>query len=83
MIAAIFAFQIHDPEYVSCKDQRTERWVACALAIYHVGPLFRALRRDYNKEGKEEPLSGQPRVHATFHLLCLVTLAGRSLDLFP
>ena len=81
-VAAMFALQIHDAELSSCIDWQTERWVAGSLALYHVGPFLRAWHRDYNKEGRGRSIFGRPKVHAISHLLCVMALTGRCLEIF-
>lgn len=57
------------------------RKVAAALAFYHLGPLYRAVCRIRNGEGKAggmESVSRNPWLHLMAHVLCLVGLVWES-----
>ncbi|KAK4692643.1 hypothetical protein P7C71_g4600, partial [Lecanoromycetidae sp. Uapishka_2] len=75
VIAAIFVF--HDPNISD--GVFLEGRVAAALALYHVGPLMRAVTRIRNDEGQARPLLEQPWLHAWVHAVCLVALAGKGM----
>lgn len=73
LIAATFLFQ--PPSTTSCQ-------VAGALALYHIGPLVRALSRARAGEsvGGWKGLGG-PWVHAGFHSFCVAALTQEALKL--
>lgn len=73
IIAALFVPQ--DRNGHGSKVQ--ERVVASALALHHLGPLIRAVRRSRKGEGTGRHLLGQPRLHALVHGLCCLLLGGR------
>lgn len=73
LIAA--AFVLHDRRHSECSA--LERAVAAALAIYHLGPLLRAMARYQNGEGENRGLVMQPWLHLIVHFICGLELAGR------
>lgn len=54
-----------------------ERGVASALALYHLGPLIRAVHRSWRGEGGERSILGQPWLHVLVHVLSCLALGGR------
>lgn len=73
LIAAIFLLQ--PPSKTSCQ-------VAAALALYHVGPLTRAVSRARAEESiRIRGGLGWPWVHAGFHGLCIAALIQEALTL--
>ena len=76
VIAATFAFE----DWVGHEGGSVEQRVAGALALYHFGPLIRALSRSRREEARGSSLPGNPLVHALLHLNCGIALAGRFWD---
>lgn len=73
IIAAVFVQQNqkgHGPKM-------PERGVASALALYHLGPLVRAVHRFGRKQGTGRGFLGQPWLHVLVHVLCCLALGGR------
>ena len=49
-------------------QDKLSRQISAALALYHVGPLVRAVKRI--QRGERGDLLGRPWLHAVVHLLC-------------
>ena len=56
------------------------RWVAGALALYHLGPITRAMGRHQRREGSDSVPWAQPWVHVLVHCLCGVILTVRAIN---
>jgi hypothetical protein len=61
------------PEWETDTLDELQRRVAGALALYHVGPLLRALTRIVNGR-KGHQIAANPWLHGSLHVLCLVLL---------
>ena len=71
MVTNIIAliFYLRPPDLLSCR-------VAGALSLYHIGPLVRAIIRQFRGErGRGGNKLGGPLVHAIVHVVCFWALA--------
>ena len=69
--------------FVFCSDDELhhtsiERIVTAALALYHLGPVMRALNRCRNKISHEEWLA-HPMLHLIVHMVCATSLGWKVL----
>ena len=79
VIAAVFIFRHGEAEAGSYELRWIERWVACSLALYHVGPLIRAGCKVWKGTQRRQHYLARPWIHLIVHLVCLAGLASHSL----
>ena len=75
LIAAVFIFR----DQSTHEDAWIERRVAAFLALYHLGPLTRAVSRARREAKKGKALLEQPWLHAWVHAVCFVALGLRGI----